>query len=105
MKMSNVISAVVNKLITTYSPQKVIVFGSYAWGTPQRDSDIDICIIKNTRKKPVERFIEVQKLTYGLHGLIPLEPLVLTPKELKKRIQLGDPFVLRILKEGKTVYG
>ncbi len=100
-----ILSKLTGALIKRYSPERIIIFGSYAWGKPTKHSDIDIFIVKNTKKKPIERFAEVQKLLYGLHESIPIEPLVLTPEELNKRLALQDPFILRILKEGKTLYG
>lgn len=99
------VSRLVDALVRGYSPQKIILFGSYAWSKPTKHSDIDLFIVKNTRKKPRERFSEVQEILYGLHESVPVEPLVLTPKELRKRIALGDPFVERILSKGKVLYG
>ena len=100
-----VIAVLIETLAKSYSPQKIILFGSHAWGKPTSDSDIDIFIIKDTEKKQRERFSEVQKILHGLHGSIPVEPLVLTPTELERRKRLQDPFILRILKEGRVLYG
>jgi predicted nucleotidyltransferase len=105
MKSRETVSKLVKMLVSRYSPKKIILFGSYAWSKPTKHSDIDLFIVKNTRKKPNERFSEVQKILYGMHESIPVEPLVLTPKELERRIAIQDPFVLRILKKGKMLYG
>ncbi len=105
MKNQSVIAKLMRILVKKYSPEKVIIFGSHAWGSPSRDSDLDIFIVKETRKTLSKRFVEVQKILHGLHGALPIEPLVLTPREVEKRIQLGDPFILKILNEGRQVYG
>ena len=42
----DVIQQIVEKLVSGYAPQKVILFGSYAYGDPTPDSDIDLLIIK-----------------------------------------------------------
>ncbi|MDP3742360.1 MAG: nucleotidyltransferase domain-containing protein, partial [Candidatus Micrarchaeota archaeon] len=97
MKNQGVIRKLIRILVKKYSPEKVIIFGSHAWGKPSRDSDIDIFIVKETRKKLSERFVEVQKLLHGFHSSIPVEPLVLTPREVEKRVELRDPFILKIL--------
>ena len=101
----NILSKLIDTLVKKYAPQKIILFGSRAWGEPTEDSDIDLFIVKNTEKNSRERFSEVQRILHGLHKATPVEPLVLTPKELEKRITLDDPFILRILKEGKVLYG
>ena len=103
--MNENLSKLVKILVKKYAPEKVILFGSYAWGKPNKHSDIDLFIIKNTRKKRRERFTDVQRILHGSHEKIPVEPLVLTPKELEKRMDLNDPFVMRILKQGKYLYG
>ena len=100
-----VIDVLTKRLIKLYKPEKIILFGSYVWGKPTKHSDIDLFIVKKTRKKRVKRFSEVQRLLYGYHASIPIEPLVLTPQELKKRLTMEDPFILRILKEGKVLHG
>ncbi len=105
MKKKDMFGQLIDVLVEMYSPKKVILFGSRAWGKPTKDSDIDIFIVKDTKKKPNERFCEVQKLLHGMHKTIPIEPLVMTPKELEKRIRLEDPFILRILNKGKVLYG
>ncbi|MFH1247172.1 MAG: nucleotidyltransferase domain-containing protein [Candidatus Micrarchaeota archaeon] len=105
MKDKNVVAKLIREIVKRYSPVKVIIFGSHAWGKPSKDSDLDIFIVKDTRKTLNKRFAEVQKLLHGLHGSLPIQPLVLTPLEVQKRLELGDPFILKILKEGRQVYG
>ena len=53
---------ILSKIVAEYAPQKVILFGSYAYGEPDEDSDIDLLIIKDTDKRPIERWIEVKRL-------------------------------------------
>ena len=48
------IQDILEKLLTSYAPQKVILFGSYAYGTPRQDSDIDLLIIKTLGVKSYE---------------------------------------------------
>lgn len=104
MKNGKIISGVVEKLRRRYHPESIILFGSYAYGTPKRDSDIDLLIIKDTKKEKVERFVEVKRIIYNPNFRIPVSPLVYTPKELKKRIQMGDQFIKEIVERGKVLY-
>lgn len=101
----NILTRIAYVLVKKYKPQKIILFGSHAWGKPDRDSDIDLLIVKHTKKSRVDRSVEVQRMLYGLHEGIPVEPLVLTPSELQRRSRMGDPFIAQILKAGRILYG
>lgn len=98
------------KDIRPYQPEKVILFGSYAKGRARKDSDIDLLIVKKTKKRRPERMDEVFDLLYKPEYLgkgffnIPIEPHVYTPEELEQRVSLGDFFIKEILEQGKVIY-
>lgn len=96
---------IVKKIAENYKPEKIILFGSVARGEEKKDSDIDLLIIKNSKKKRPFRVKEVFEALRGINRNSPLDPIVYTPKEISNRIELGDYFIKRILKEGKVVYG
>ena len=52
-KLPHVIPDILEKIVAGYAPQKVILFGSYAYGEPDEDSDIDLLIIKDTNEPPI----------------------------------------------------
>ena len=89
-------------IIVEYNPEKIILFGSFAWGKPGPDSDIDLLIIKDTDQKFFERSMAVRRI---IDGVLPVDILVRTPEEIKKRLMLGDPFYVNIIKNGKYLYG
>jgi predicted nucleotidyltransferase len=92
------------KLIDGYKPEKVILFGSYAYGEPTSDSDLDLFIVKKTTQTPFLRRVEVRHVCDDLQRLTAFQPLVVTPEELRERIEMGDPFFLEITKKGKILY-
>jgi len=103
--VKDIISSIVKLLIERYSPQKIILFGSYANETNTKDSDIDLLIIKEDDKKSrIERFIEVKRIIYNPSLKIPISPLVLTKDELNERINIGDDFIKEIISKGKVLY-
>jgi len=102
MKKQKEIKKIINRIIKKYKPEKIILFGSFAWGKPDKDSDLDLFIIKNTKEKKLERIYKVYKLLWDKK--IPLDVLVYTPKEIKKRLALGDFFIEDIIKNGKLLY-
>lgn len=102
--VKDVIRRIVEKIVTGYRPRKIILFGSYAGGTPDDDSDIDILIIKETAERPIDRRLAVAEIASDPERLIPFEPLVLTPQEVQKRLEIGDQFVRRILEKGEVLH-
>lgn len=100
----DIIPEVVEKIRKNYRPQRIILFGSYAYGKPTRDSDIDLLIVKNTRENRVDRFVNVKRIIYNPDYRIPVSPLVYTPKELEKRLRAGDDFVREIISRGDVLY-
>ena len=99
-----VLQRILQKLIAEYAPEKVILFGSYAYGVPGPDSDIDLLIIKETADRFLDRWTTVQRILTGTHRTLPVETLVLTPQEIAHRLTIGDQFIAEILQKGKVVY-
>jgi predicted nucleotidyltransferase len=97
------LEGIVKRIVDGYSPDKIILFGSYAYGTPTEDSDIDLFIVKDDNRKSVDRFCEVMKILRDVNG-VSVEPLIFTNEELKKRVGLEDDFVLEIINNGKLLY-
>ena len=62
MGSTEAIKIIVDKIISEYKPKKIILFGSYAYGTPTEDSDIDLLIVKDTDERPIDRWVEVKKI-------------------------------------------
>jgi len=96
---------IVAKLVHNYQPEKIVLYGSCARSTMHADSDIDMLIIKNTAKKRhIDRWMEVRKLTRDANRNISFEPLILTASELQERIEMGDFFIQEIIEEGRVLY-
>jgi len=103
-EIKKIILEVVRKLRSEYEPIKIILFGSYAYGNPTKDSDIDLLILKNTDKRRADRFVEVKRIIYNPDLKIPISPLVYTPEELEERLKIGDDFVKEIVRKGVIIY-
>lgn len=101
---NRLVRRVVRRLERTYHPTRVILFGSYAYGKPTKDSDIDLLIIKRTRKPFHRRLYEVRRLLFPLLRDQPFDPIVMTPQEVERRLARGDQFIREIVTEGKLVY-
>ncbi len=103
-KVQEIILKMVERLKKAYQPNKIILFGSYAYGQPDRDSDIDLLIIKDTPDRPIDRRVAVSRIVSDPKRLVPFEPLVLTPQELQERLAAGDLFLEEILTKGEVLY-
>jgi len=99
-----VIEGIVAKIVAEYKPQKIILFGSYAYGMPQFDSDIDLLIIKETPERFIDRWVAVRRIVSDPKRRTPVEPLVLTPRELSRRLAIGDQFIAQIMGGGEVLY-
>jgi predicted nucleotidyltransferase len=103
-KTRSVIQKIVHSLVVGYAPAKIILFGSYAYGQPDADSDIDLLIIKATQERFFERLNTVRQVATGTHPHVPFEPIVLTPEELEQRLKAGDQFLSEIVQKGEVLY-
>jgi predicted nucleotidyltransferase len=98
------VERIARRLVERYQPQRVILFGSLAYGEPDEDSDIDLLVIKETDELPLERRVRVRQLAADPQRRVPFSPLVLTPAELAHRLALGDAFYEEIVRRGKVLY-
>ena len=103
-EVQKAIESIAEKLVAEYKPLRVILFGSYAYGNPRQDSDIDLLIIKETSERFLDRWTTVRRILSDPHRTFALETFVLTPQELSKRQAIGDHFVIEILEKGKLLY-
>ncbi len=95
----------INFIVSEYKPERIILFGSY--GTEMRDenSDIDLLIIKETKKRFVDRVVELMRLIRNQFGFeYPVEPLVYTPEEWKCAKQISSIFTRTVLSKGVVLY-
>ena len=108
MKMSaatkTALDKIIRQLVEAYRPEKIILFGSYAYGVPHEDSDLDLLIIKTTAQPFIDRLAQVRKILTDPKRSVPLEPFVLTPEELEARLSIGDQFNEEIITRGEVLY-
>lgn len=95
---------IVQRLIAQYRPERIILYGSLAWGQPHSDSDIDLLIVKETDDSPLARRVTVRRLAAQAGHSIPFSPLVITPRELNQQLARNHPLYQRILAEGVVLY-
>jgi uncharacterized protein len=83
-----------------FRPEKIILFGSYAYGRPHADSDVDILVIMPARNQLDQAF----KIRLAVPAPFPMDLIVRTPKNLKWRLEEGESFHTEITSKGQILY-
>jgi uncharacterized protein len=98
-----VIQALVNHIAKTFNPEKVILFGSYAYGKPNEWSDVDVLVVMDTLPEG-----EVAAAMTISNSLPPhwfsIDIVVRSQATIERRIPLGDWFLKEIMRQGKVLY-
>ena len=82
------INAVVRRIADKFDPERIILFGSYAYGKPHQYSDVDLLVVMETTERPLAKQLEIARaLSPHPFGM---DILVYAPRELKSRIAMGD---------------
>ena len=96
------INAVVKRIVQKFDPERIILFGSYAYGKPHPYSDVDLLVVMRTKERPLAKQLEISRaLSPHPFGI---DILVYAPREIKSRITMGDYFLREIVTKGKVVY-
>jgi len=102
-RIEPLLNEIVEKIVRGYPPEKIILYGSYAYGHPDDESDIDLLIVKETDASPFDRRVAVRRIV-DLRVPIAFAPIVVTPRELAERLEMADSFFEEILRKGKVLY-
>ena len=84
-----------------FEPERIILFGSYAYGKPTSDSDVDLLVIMPFKGNSHEKAIEIRST---IEAGFPLDLLVHTPQDLRKRIRWEDFFLREVMEKGTILY-
>jgi predicted nucleotidyltransferase len=93
---------ITQRIVNACHPQRIILFGSYAYGEPTPRSDVDLLVVMNTKKGTFARHKQISRLFP--HRLFSMDILVKTPAEVAHRLKIQDPFFGEILARGKVIY-
>lgn len=92
------------RLVNMLHPEKIILFGSHAWGTPHESSDLDLFVIVGASDLPPHK--RAQAAYRSLAGLgMPCDVLVYTHEEVERIRRVKASLTRRVLEEGKVLYG
>ena len=83
-----------------FHPDRIVLFGSYAYGTPHEDSDVDLLVVMPARNE----HDQAVRILWLLAAPFPIDLVVRTPREMKWRVEEGESFSTTITSQGKILY-
>ncbi len=102
-KYESKIPEIKEKIVREINPEKIILFGSYAWGNPTENSDVDLFVVQKSNESRRDRQVALRKKFFG--SGVPMDIIIYTPEELEKRLSIRDVFIRKIIRDGKLIYG
>lgn len=100
--VSETLPAAVARIVEALHPQKIILFGSYAYGNPTPDSDVDLLVVVEPNGSARERYRMASASLYPRP--FPVDILVKSPEELECALANRDYFVSEIVTQGQVIY-
>jgi len=91
----------VSRIAREFDPDKIILFGSHAYGQPSDSSDVDVLVVLPFEGKPARKAIEIRN---RIEAKMPLDLIVRTPEQLADRLAQNDWFMREIVERGRTLY-
>jgi uncharacterized protein len=89
------------QIVASFGPEKIVLFGSYAYGTPNNDSDVDLLVILPFQGKPFRKSLEILN---KINPKFPVDLIIRNPDDANKRYVEGDPLIREALNKGKVLY-
>ena len=100
----DLLDAIVDRLTAEFDPDRIILFGSHAWGEPDEDSDVDLLVIvPESDAKPTRRAVRARGCLRGLN--LPMDLLVRTRAEVGRSGRVPASLEAEILARGRVLYG
>ena len=95
------ILSVANEIARRFQPERIILFGSYAYGTPNEDSDVDLLVVMPYEGRPA---IIATEIRGAVRAGFPMDLIPITPERLKYRLEIEDFFLREVVEKGKVLY-
>ena len=100
--VSETLPKAVRRIARTLRPARIILFGSYAYGTPTQDSDVDLLVVMPVTGSKREKMVEIG---VALHDIpLPKDIIVTTPEDFEWRKEIVGTIERPAVREGKVLY-
>jgi predicted nucleotidyltransferase len=88
------------QIAARFDPEKIILIGSFAYGTPHEGSDVDLLVVMQAR----EELTKAARIQLSFEPVFPMDLIVRTPQRLQRRLAEGDSFLQEVVSKGIVVY-
>ncbi|MFB3921179.1 MAG: nucleotidyltransferase domain-containing protein [Terriglobia bacterium] len=89
------------RIAEAFKPDRIILFGSYAYGNPAPDSDVDLLVVMPFEGKSLRKSLEILN---HVSPEFPVDLLARRPDDTTRRYTEGDPLIREALDRGKVLY-
>jgi len=101
---SELLSRISECIVESMQPEKIILFGSHAWGTPDQDSDVDLFVVVPSSDQP--SYKRARAVYRSLRDIaVPFDVIVQTREELARTVDIPSSFAHKVMEQGKVLYG
>ncbi len=101
MITSSQIRQVSDEIARRFQPERIILFGSYAYGTPTEDSDVDLLVVMPFEERTAKKATEIR---LAVRAGFPMDLIPITPERLKHRLEIEDFFLQEVVEKGRVLY-
>jgi uncharacterized protein len=95
------IQAFSQQIAEKFQPERIVLFGSYAYGQPTEDSDVDLLVILPFEEMPVQKAIAIRQ---QVRSPFLLDLMARTAEQIQQRLEMGDFFIQDIIEKGRVLY-
>ena len=97
----NRIQAYVDEVARRFQPERVVLFGSHAYGQPSVDSDVDLLVVMRHQGAGPDQAARIRQ---AVRSGFPLDLIVRSPANIRQRVKMGDSFIREILERGQVLH-
>ena len=97
------LARVIERLVSSFTPEAIYVFGSQARGDATPDSDVDLLVVVNTADRPAHQLAQAAYRAIGWHSMA-IDILVMPREEFEWRSRALASLPATVLREGRTLY-
>lgn len=103
IQIHSALPSIIDQITYNFAPTSIILFGSYALGYQQKDSDLDIMVVPPYKGKSLDKSVEILSSLYPYPD-VPVDLIAISPEEMSRRYHEGNPLIREVCTSGVILY-